>query len=53
MHVHAMRAYARGRGPLLPLGVVDLVKESCFTFVLTAYLIDTPQHLWVKAQFAA
>ena len=30
MHVHAMRAYARGRGPLLPLGVVDLVKESCF-----------------------
>ena len=24
-----------------------------FLFVLTAYLIDTPQHLWVKALFAA
>ena len=30
MHVHAMRAPARSCGPLLPLGVVGLVKESCF-----------------------
>ena len=43
MHVHAMRAYARGRGPLLPLGVVDLVKESCFTH----------WRMWHAVQFSA